>query len=381
MSPKNTNSALASARFLCAALAALTIVASGGCTVTSMLGGNPLQVEQNYKVAQGANDRANDAPDFANAQTCDAAAQTARDQANQAFANADTARTTFQEKYAALQNLKAMAAELKDAKEAWAQAKWDYTDAIADAEHRREQVEDGNDGAISLGRQALDNAIAAIEDMRSTKSRMASAISALANNYSAYKDFVDSDQDWAQDISQADLNAAAQAWQNSVSSANDALLQEAKDELYDAKDKMGDWEYNLLPMFHTWSQGHMSNANTIVADLRRDPSFGASWSDPNDDLDLSLNDLSAAVPKIVDSGNMAVTSVEISVAEATEQAMDAATEANRNAIRAYQACNDGQLPPHVDPDDFADMDFDNPFNEYSNPYPSWNSTFWDISSP
>jgi len=64
-------------------------------------------------------------------------------------------------------------------------------------------------------------------------------------------------------------------------------------------------------------------------------------------------------------------SMTIEEAKVVEKATNnAAAEATRNAHLAEQACGVVQSE-----------DYSSPFDSLSNPVPSWNSTFWDISSP
>ena len=58
--------------------------------------------------------------------------------------------------------------------------------------------------------------------------------------------------------------------------------------------------------------------------------------------------------------------------EIRDQVRSAAAEATRNAHLAAQACG-----TPVDPENI----YSSPFDGQTNVYPSWTSTFWDISSP
>ena len=92
-----------------------------------------------------------------------------------------------------------------------------------------------------------------------------------------------------------------------------------------------------------------------------------------------------AIQRFVDQAtggiNASVQKANDQVASISKETKHLSAEAVRHSILAYQICHDGELPPGVKEEDLAGYDLENPFDGRANPYPAWNSTFWDISSP
>jgi hypothetical protein len=107
------------------------------------------------------------------------------------------------------------------------------------------------------------------------------------------------------------------------------------------------------------------------------PGGGLAGASPS-----ALNDAINSTTRYLHQGQSMVSGAIYDLAEQAKEMADEtrrhAAEANRNALLAYRECHQGQLPPGIEQTSY---DLDSPFDYALNPYPRWNSTFWDISSP
>lgn len=381
-----------------------------GCQMYSPL--TALQATSNNNITQAALERAQDAVDFALDQSCAEAgdyiieSQAQLAIAAQAAEDADRIVNEVNTAAAAW----ARGQELRDQLDA---ARQDYIDALAEYHAAEDRLDPyfithnnmyqrlpKDTSRIENMMPRADQYVAALQRVADTRKAIANTVSEIGNSpeLAAFVQMMQSSQTTYMNVfsnnagsimglfdsgsTLADVQAEAeQLHANANAAATQAVeLGNSLSGMYNyLPDDRGIMVSQLqVPLYGDTYDEFRTGMREWREDMRHMSGFPSAF-----DTSTSSAKAGALLTKVVGNreygekgaSEAVVTHGTMMSRDLADVAMDAAVEAQRNAILAHKACNEG-----VPPEGTEEYDVDNPFDQYDNPYPGWNSTFWDFSS-
>jgi hypothetical protein len=353
----NTTRTIAWGKWMMAAVLLALVVSGTGCQATGA------QANMNATFAQSASQRAQSASAKAATYTCaaaasyrDAAAQAAQSASASATAAA-TQRDQANRSEALVGQLNAVLPELEAAQTAFDAAARNYRDKLQTIEQfTGPSTQNINDEVVWASKnryfEQFQEVERAAQAMHDAHGRVGEAFNQLAAvdveglRQAGLSNFAD------------ELGPLAQSIKSDFDRDTEQLAK-VKEAMAEAQDWLD--RFDVLSFHEDAYSKRLNRAGQALNSFTTfTPHIGV---DARDGIDVALETLHTQVE-----------TATLATKESADAAANFATEANRNAILAAKAC--GQLPPQ-----FEEYVVENPFNDLNNPYPDWNSTFWDFSSP